>query len=141
MPARSVSKTSMNTENSHGARKDTARPVGRVQTEGHAFLAVRRTSASSASAPRTCVGPMNRHSSQPAGSRTPSCPDNVISVRPTAIIAASETTMTGFAPTRSSSVTAEHGADRGDHADAHPEQQHIGLRRCRRPAHPGPRRT
>ncbi len=27
MPARSVSKMSMNSENSHGARKDAARPV------------------------------------------------------------------------------------------------------------------
>ena len=48
-----------------------------------------------------CVGPMNRQSSSPQIQKATG-PDSVIRVSPTAIIEASEPTMTGLDPNRSS---------------------------------------
>ena len=48
-----------------------------------------------------CVGPMNRQSSSPQIQKAMG-PDSVIRVSPAAIIEASEPTMTGFDPNRSS---------------------------------------
>src|SRR5690349_21068804 len=101
MPARSLSNTSMNVENNHGARKDTARPVVVNKPNATPSLpsAVIRSISVRAEA---CTGPMNRHSSRPH-TQNAAAPDNASSVSATVIIAINEPTFTSLEPSLSSS--------------------------------------
>ena len=67
---------------------------------------------------------MNRHSSSPH-IQNAAAPDNAISVKPTAIIAASELRMTVFEPTRSSSSPPSTAPAAATTFAAHAEQQHV----------------
>src|ERR1700759_2086172 len=126
MPARTAPKTSTNTENSHGATKDTARPVIVERPKATPSFPALDILSSSVRAD-ACAGPMNRHSSRPVIQNARG-PDNAIMASPAAMMLASDPMMTGLEPTRASRNPAEAGASRSHHAGGHAEDQHIGRR-------------
>src|SRR5208283_3981500 len=97
-PARTAPNPSTNTENSHGATNDTARPVIVYRPNATPSLPCFAICSSRARAD-DCDGPMNMHSNSPHTQKATE-PDSTIKVSVTTTIATSDATMTGFDPVR-----------------------------------------
>src|ERR1700733_1245884 len=100
MPARTAPNTSTKAENSHGAKNDTARPVIVYRPNATPSLPSPDIRSSSVRADDT-VGPINRHNSSPK-TQNKRGPDTAIKVSPTAMMLASDPTITRLDPIRSS---------------------------------------